>query len=235
MMSVSPTSQLARKPGRPRRISLEALIDAACELEIDRIDMGQLAERLGVGVGTLYRLVRSREHLVELVAARRSRRSGIVDRGQSWQDVIRESAASAFGVYSKTPELVGHIMTGSIADETDPEAAERLLKLLVVRGFTPVQALRLHQQVQQLVIGAVVATSFQRAMEAKFGGYSGLIHHVASTLGGEAIPTLYEAIERGGEPTSIGDYKTPLELVIQSYENKSKTTTPDPRVGRSEH
>jgi AcrR family transcriptional regulator len=215
-------AQATRKPGRPRRVTLEAVIDAACAFGIDQIEMGPIAERLGVGVGTLYRYVRDREHLIELVAARRSRREGVVDRGQSWQDVLRESAASAFDTFSRTPELIGHVMSASIADETDPQTTERLLKLLVDRGFEPVDALNLYQQAQQAVAGAIVSHAFKRALQAKFGGYAGLVRHVAGVLGAEEIPVLVHAIETAGEPPIVGDYRPTLELVIAEYERRQR-------------
>jgi AcrR family transcriptional regulator len=215
-------AQATRRPGRPRRVTLEAVIDAACAFGIDQIEMGPIAERLGVGVGTLYRYVRDREHLIELVAARRSRREGVVDRGQSWQDVLRESAASAFEVFTRTPELITHVMAASIADETDPQTTERLLKLLVDRGFDPVDALNLYQQVHQLVAGAVVGHVFKRALEAKFGGYGGLVRHVAGILGPDQTPMLCGAIEAGGEPPTIGDYRPTLELILAEYERRQR-------------
>ena len=218
------TTQMTRKPGRPRRMTLETVVDAACEIGIDQIEMGPLAERLGVGVGTLYRYVRDREHLIELVAARHSRRQGVVDRGQSWQDVLRESAASAFEVFSRTPELIGHIMSGSIADETDPQATERVLRLLVDRGFDPVEALNLYQQVQQLVAGAVVAHAFRRALQTRFGGYGGLVRHVANTHGPHETPVLSQAIEAGGEPRAGGDYGPTLELILADHARRLTKT-----------
>jgi len=228
-MIEAPVTQVARKPGRPRRVTLDAVVDAACEFGIDQIEMGPVAERLGVGVATLYRYVRDRDHLVELVAARRSRREGVVDRGQSWQDALRESAASAFAVFSRTPELIGHIMSASIADETDPQTTDRLLGLLVDRGFDPVDALNAYQQVQQVVAGAVVGHAFRRALEVKFGGYGGLVRHVAGLLGGDQIPVLRLAIEAGGEPPVVGDYRATLELIIANYEGRLE----GPRTGQA--
>jgi AcrR family transcriptional regulator len=219
-MFEAPDIQTTRKPGRPRRMTLEAIVDVACDFGIDQIEMGPIAERLGVGVATLYRYVRDREHLVELVAARQSRRQGIVDRGQSWQDALRESAASAFEVFSRTPELIGHIMSASIADETDPQTTEPLLRLLVDRGFAPADALCAYQQVQQVVAGAVVGHAYRRALKVKFGGYGGLVRHVATVLGRERLPLLCRAIEEGGEPLIGGDYRPTLELIIVDCERR---------------
>jgi AcrR family transcriptional regulator len=224
-MSASFASPSLKKPGRPRSVTLDAVIDAACELGIDRIEMGAVAERLGVGVGTLYRYVKDRDHLVELVAAKRSRQDRIVDRGQSWQDVLREAAAIAYETFCATPELIGHIMSASIADETDARSTEPRLRLLVDRGFSPAEALSLLQQTQQIVAGAVVSESFKRAVEAKFGSYGGLVRHVAGTLGEDQFPLLSEAIRTGGDPANMGDYRPTLELVLAEHERRLAVKT----------
>ena len=216
-MTGAAASLSPKKPGRPRRVTLEAVVEAACEFGVDRIEMGPIAERLGVGVGTLYRLVRDREHLIQLAAARRSRKDKVVDRGQSWQDALRESAASAFATFTSSPDLLGHVMTASISDDEDPLTTEGALRLLVDRGFSPVDALNLYQAVQQLVAGAVVGHAFKRAIAARFGSYGGLVRHVAATLGPDQIPLLSAAIEAGGDPPSMGDYRPGLELVLADY------------------
>lgn len=216
-MSASLASPPLKKPGRPRSVTLDAVIEAACDLGIDRIEMSAVAERLGVGVGTLYRYVKDRDHLVELVAARRSRQAGIVDRGQSWQDILREAAAIAYETFCRTPELIVHIMSATIADETDALSTEPRLRLLVDRGFTPAEALSLLQQTQQVVAGAVVSVSFKRAVEAKFGSYGGLVRHVAATLGDDQVPLLSEAIRTSGDPAIMGDYRPTLELILTDH------------------
>src|SRR5687768_11814749 len=106
MAEVNPTARPRKAAGRPRRITLDAVIEAACELGIDSFEMTSVAERLGIGVATLYGYVEHREHLVRLAAARCARREQILDRGQSWQDVLREHAAITFEIYQSWPQLV---------------------------------------------------------------------------------------------------------------------------------
>lgn len=219
-MTGAAASLSPKRPGRPRRVTLEAVVEAACEFGVDRIEMGPVADRLGVGVGTLYRLVRDRDHLVQLVAARRSRTAKVVDHGQSWQDALRERAASSFRVFTTSPDLIGHVMTASISDDEDPLMTEAVLRLLVDRGFNPVDALNLYQSVQQIVAGAVVGHGFKRAIEARFGSYGGLVRHVDGALGSDRIPLLRAAIEAGGDPPGMDDYRPGLELVLADYERR---------------
>jgi AcrR family transcriptional regulator len=198
-------------------MTLDAVIDAGCEIGLDRIEMVAVAERLGVGVGTLYRYVRDRQHLVALVAARCSRRARIVDVGQAWQDAVRESAAAVFDVYRASPQLVGHVMSGAVSDEAEIVIAEEFLALLVDRGFAPGDALTLYRIVQQIVIGAVVADGYRRVLEARHGDYAGMVRDVAEAEGDGALPHLTAAM-RAGEEAAVGVYRPGLELVIAAYE-----------------
>ena len=78
--------------GRPRRLTLDAIVDTACDLPAGNLDMASIASRLKVGVATLYGYVEGREHLLRLVAERKGQLQPIVDNGQSWQDILREHA-----------------------------------------------------------------------------------------------------------------------------------------------
>lgn len=55
-------------PGRPARLSREAIVEAALEFDLADLSMHGLARRLGVSHGALYRWVASREALVALVS-----------------------------------------------------------------------------------------------------------------------------------------------------------------------
>jgi len=217
MLKSPPTTQMKR-PGRPRRMTLDAVVDAASELGAERVEMTSVAERLGVGVATLYRYVRDRDHLVRLVTARRSRHEKISDRGQSWQDALREHAAIVFEMYRAWPQLIGHITTASIDDEADTSNAEGLITILVDRGFTPADALNLYYEIHAVVLGAAVGWAYRQALDTRTGGYEAMVRHAAAARGREELPTLLLAIETGGVPTALGDYRTPLERIIAAHE-----------------
>ncbi|CAM5612128.1 TetR/AcrR family transcriptional regulator [Streptomyces griseorubiginosus] len=58
-----------RRPGRPAQISREQIVEAVATFDnIDTITMRQLAERLEVRHGALYRWVKSRDELFDLIS-----------------------------------------------------------------------------------------------------------------------------------------------------------------------
>ena len=56
--------------GRPPRVQAPDIIAAAIEIGLDKVTLKQVADRLGVGIATLYRHVRNRDELVRLAAFR---------------------------------------------------------------------------------------------------------------------------------------------------------------------
>lgn len=197
MRQKSPPPEPARTAGRPRRLTLEAIVDAACELGVANLDMGMVAERLNAGVATLYGYVRGRQHLLELVAERLASESELKDRGQSWQDVLREHAAVTYALFQSQPQLITNLM----GRQSQPDAAkywQSLSELLKARGMTMQEAIDSYVEVNQVVIGAAVCRMRRTALEAR---------GAAAGEGPDA-----------NLPAMMGDYKQTLERIIAGYE-----------------
>ena len=90
-MARSPSeAQSPKKPvGRPRLLTVTAIIDAASSIDPAEFNMTAVAQKLGVSAGTLYTYFDGRDDLERQVALRRLRRSRMTDVGQAWQEVIR--------------------------------------------------------------------------------------------------------------------------------------------------
>ncbi|HKX22818.1 MAG TPA: hypothetical protein VJM81_06030 [Rhizorhapis sp.] len=188
----------ARAVGRPRRLTLEAIVDAACEVGVANLDMGLVAERLNTGVATLYGYVKGRDHLLELVAERLAADSGLRDTGQSWQDIVWEHAAVTYALFQSQPQLITNLMgytsySGSVA------YWNRLFDLLSSRGMTPEDAVDIYVEVNQVVIGAAVCLMRRNAIEER-----------AAAGEGPAF----------NPPAVMGDYKRTLERIIAGYETR---------------
>ena len=186
----------ARTVGRPRRLTVEAIVDAACEVGVANLDMGMVADRLNTGVATLYGYVRGREHLLELVAERLAGDSPLKDHGQSWQDVVREHASVTFDLFQSQPQLITNLM-GHVSNPTSVQYWQRLFDLLSSRGLTLQDAIAIYVEVNQVVIGAAVSMMRRKALEAR-----------AATGEGPAFNL----------PPVMGDYKPTLERIIAGYE-----------------
>lgn len=185
-----------RAVGRPRRLTLDAIIDAACAVGIERLDMHVVAQQLNTGVATLYGYVRGRDHLLELVAERVASRAMADTYGGTWQDVLRGHAALCFAMFKSKPEMIGKLIGGEKSDR-EVNYAANLIGMLEKRGLSREQAVDLYVETNQAVIGAaVMLVRREILMDA------GVDEH------GEVIPL----------PSSLGDYRPTLERIVLAYE-----------------
>ena len=152
----APDGATARvKPlGRPRRISLAQIVDAALEIGLQTVTLTAVAARLGVRAATLYTYVDNREALVRLAAERKLQRRRLDDHGQSWAEVVRAHAEGSHQMFSDEPQLLVHFINGGFGPVDEMDYLERFLALLVARGFTPAQALRVYRVSSQIALGA---------------------------------------------------------------------------------
>jgi AcrR family transcriptional regulator len=202
-------------------MTLDAVIAAAAELGLNRIEMTAVAERLGIGVATLYGYVESREHLVRLVAEHCSRREIVADRGQSWQDVLREHAATSFKIYQAHPHLIEQMLHAAVITHVEGGVMDGLLSVLIARGIRPADALSLYYEVNQIVVGAAVGLAYRRALETRLGGYATMIAAVLDGTTANELPAL-RACADAGEPASLGAYEPTLERVLAAHEMRMR-------------
>ncbi len=186
--------QSKRTVGRPRRLTLEAVVDAACEVGIANLEMGLVAEKLNTGVATLYGYVRGREHLLELVAQRLVGQALIKDEGQSWQEILREHAAITYRLFRSLPQLITNLMAKE-PEQHSYDYSAKILTMLESRGLPVALAVNAYVEVNQVVIGAAV-----------------------SMMRREALAKLVEDDHCDPLPAILGDYRITLERIISGYE-----------------
>ncbi|RVT93179.1 hypothetical protein [Sphingomonas crocodyli] len=189
----------ARPAGRPRRLTLERVLDEAWAMGIDNIEMAPLARRLGVAVGTLYSYVNNREHLIFQVASRRAQAMVVKDVGQEWQDIIREHAALTFERMRGWPQLIANLVSGNAGTHFGAETRRVIVDLLHTRGLSKRMANDLYFETNQTVLGAVVATQFMETT---------LVPLAEGRSSAEAF----------GIPAGFGSYEPALERMIACYE-----------------
>ena len=188
--------QSNRTVGRPRRLTLEAIVDAACEVGIAKLEMSLVAERLNTGVATLYGYVRGRDHLLELVAQRLVGQALIKDEGQSWQEILREHATITYRLFQSLPQLITNLMAKE-PEQHSFDYSGRVLMMLENRGLPADLAINAYIEVNQVVIGAAISMMRRE----------GLAQLVAD-----------EADDCDPLPAILGDYRVTLERIISGYE-----------------
>ena len=186
-----------RAVGRPRRLTLDAIVDAACAVGIERLEMSLVAQQLNTGVATLYGYVRGRDHLLELVAERMASRAMADSFGGTWQEVLRGHAALCFAMFNSKPEMIGNLIGG---EKTDRELAyaANLIALLEKDGLAREQALDLYVETNQVVIGAAVMLARRK-----------ILADAGVDENGDMIPL----------PAGLGDYRPTLERIVHDCED----------------
>lgn len=104
-------------------------------MDLASISMKDLADRLGVGVATLYRYVSDRTELVRLASARAAHRTFPRDTGQPWPELLTGYAESIYSALSVSPMLLHAYVDGHIGPELEIEFADSFLAAMKKRGF----------------------------------------------------------------------------------------------------
>jgi len=143
-----------RAVGRPRRLTLDAIIDAACQVGIERLELASVAQILNTGVATLYGYIKGRDHLLELVADRLATRALADNYTGTWQEVLRGHAALCFALFNSRPEI-GKLVGGERPDRAADYSANILL-MLERRGLSRNQSIDIYIETNQAIIGAAV-------------------------------------------------------------------------------
>ncbi len=145
------------KVGRPARIDRDAIAEAVLELGLDGISMKAVADHLGVSVAGLYHHVSNRRELLVLAAERSlSRAPTPEDRGQHWDDWLREWARHVYRSFVDEPEVLSQWMTGALKWESMVDVIDSVIKVLGRAGFDPPDAMAAFNTVGCYAVGAAV-------------------------------------------------------------------------------
>jgi AcrR family transcriptional regulator len=159
---------IAPRAGRPRLLTLDQVLDGALAVGLDRFNMGVLAEHLGVGVATLYQYVAGRDDLVRRAVSRQVARLPLpVDSGQPWADYVREYALALQDALVSEPRSIAQFAEGGFGFETEVEMVDGFLAVMVLRGFTLAEAVRIVRHTGFIAFGAAVVIARERANAAR--------------------------------------------------------------------
>lgn len=171
-MSANParTSATATPPakvGRPPRVTVQAILDAAIELGLESVTLKQIADHLGIGLATLYRHVSNRDELVrsaafQLMLARRVPEN----RDAHWSELALRYAESLFESFYSQPQLISELLRGRLGPHAELDVLENFLAAIGRHGFTPAQGAQLFHAIGMLMIGAAAGHIGLQAAQA---------------------------------------------------------------------
>jgi AcrR family transcriptional regulator len=241
-------STARRGVGRPRRVTREQVIEAAVRLGPQRLTMTRVSQELGVSPGTLYQYVKDREHLVELVTARRLGELTIpTDVGQDWADFLREYVhLLTQKLSSHTSDLLRVLAVGSTL-EPELRLADRFYASMSERGFSVDESVEIMTQVSVIAIGAAMAICRDRLAAEPKGSMTAALQEVFATVPPDDLAwvrraaPVYESRSTGIE----GELVEALiaRIAVRRHEREHaepeqtlrQTPTARPRQGTREH
>jgi AcrR family transcriptional regulator len=92
-----------RRPGRPRSLSLELIVDAVLEDGIATFSMPSVAARLGVAHSGLYRYVKDRDELLVSAIEQAALSVDWPDADMPWRDLLTEITHSVWAICERYP------------------------------------------------------------------------------------------------------------------------------------
>jgi len=184
-------SEVKRPVGRPARIDLKSIVDAALQIGLDRVTMKAVAEKLDVGIATLYQHVRNRDDLIRMGALRLAlTRRTPADSNQHWAELATQYANSLFEMLVAEPTLIAELMKGGYGPDTEVDFLEQFLAAMQSRGFSPQDGVRLYRGLSILAMGAAVAEAHYQAIRRSGTSMSTVVRRVLAERDEAELPLL---------------------------------------------
>lgn len=183
-----------RPVGRPPRVDAQAILDAALAIGLDQVTMKAVADRLGVGISTLYQYVKNRSELVRLAALRQiMARSPPHGADQHWAEVALQYAEDLLKTLLAEPQLIVELMKGGLGPQIEAEILERFLGEMQAHGFTAEDGIRFYRSISMVTIGAAVGALNYAAAEASGAPHRVEIQRILTERGPDELPLIRQA------------------------------------------
>lgn len=189
----------APRVGRPPRVHAQDIIAAAIDIGLEKVTLKQVADRLDVGIATLYRHVRNRDELVRLAAfrvaltRRLARRPAAV--AEHWSEIAVGYAETLFESFVTEPQLVYELMKGRLGPDVEIDFLEQFLKALEPHGFSAEEGVHLHHAIAMMAIGAAVGANSVAACLASGAPQDVAMRRALAEREPDELPRVRSALE----------------------------------------
>ena len=201
--------------GRPRKLELGQVIDAALAVGLHQLTMAAVAEKLGVAKAVLYGYVKDRDELVRIASAKASRRlRNPEDNGQHWCSWILEDARALYEVLTMDGELLETWINGVQSPTLEVDSGESWLQAMTKRGFTGEEALQLRRIVAHLVIGAAAASKRDRTLRREGRSRSNIIKKSVLSRSPDEAVLLRQFIDVFGREVTETNWEYGLYILL---------------------
>jgi AcrR family transcriptional regulator len=199
------------------RLTLETIVDAACELiaaeGFEALSMRKLGQRCGVVAMTLYGYVRTKDELLAAVADRFFGELELPeDDGSPWQEQVAAVFGSVRRMFLAHPELVSIVATHRMDVSAAYRGAERVFGCLRQAGLGDHEVVSAFNSLTSFTIG-----SAQREAGLR-DGTAGALPGIRQ-LRAEAFPNVISLAGLLATRDPERDFETGLELLIGGIED----------------
>ena len=206
-----------RSVGRPRRLTLTQILDAAIAMGLDGLRIAALAKRLDVAPAVLYTYVSGRVELIRLAA---QRASGVAafpeDNGQSWRDYVTQYAEAHFRLV-EDGQLISTLMHGKLSPASKLDSAEQWTQILCRHGFSVDEAFEMLRSVDVIVLGGAVQEAYARAIAGDEVAYRNLLRDALALRSHADLPILSGNSDKFVE-SATSAWRSALSSLIDSFE-----------------
>lgn len=157
-----------RKPVKPQKLTTELVVSRAMEVAdaegLPALTIRRLSVALGVTPMAVYRHVRDKSHLLDLMADRlladldRGTRPPAGSDAEPWEERLRRLLNSYQTVLAAHP-ATPHLVTRPFVSTAGLRVSESLLDIFQSAGFSPDEAVELLQAIIPLVLGPALHRS----------------------------------------------------------------------------
>jgi len=192
---VTASHSLRRPVGRPARVNMQAIVDAALALGLDQLTMTAVADRLGVGISTLYQYVKNREELVQLAALNQAlTRTPPRDFGQHWAELAVQYAVDLLDTLTCEPQLIVELMRGGLGPRVEADVLESFLAAMHAHGFGVEEGVRLYRSISMVTVGAAVGAVNIEGCRARGSSHAQEIQRVLAERPAGELPLTRAAV-----------------------------------------
>jgi AcrR family transcriptional regulator len=185
-----------RPVGRPALVDAQAILDAALAIGLDQVTMKAVADRLGVGISTLYQYVKNRSELVRLAALRQiMARCPPQSAGQHWAEVAIRYAEDLLKTLIDEPQLIVELMKGGLGPQVEADILERFLGEMQGHGFSAEDGIRFYRSISMVTIGAAVGALNYAAAQAAGAPHELEIKRILAERRADELPLIRQAID----------------------------------------
>jgi AcrR family transcriptional regulator len=199
-----PPASVAKRLGRPPRITPAQIAEAALAIGLDQATVRNVADRLGMSVPGLYHHVRTREELLAMAAAHSLGEVPLPeDHGQPWTEWMLEYGRFVYDALVAQPEIVGQILAGTYNTIRLAQHLERIFTVLTIRGFSVEEADLARRRLTDAVNGAAVSEIGRRSTIDAGHLRMDDLRRAVQALGPTTVPLLADLVaDRGGADES---------------------------------